>query len=92
MIARRLVIRGTVQGVGYRESMLDIAREHGVVGWVRNRYDGTVDAFVQGDADAVERVIAWCRRGPSTARVTAVEPNEENASPELTAFTRRRTE
>jgi acylphosphatase len=72
MIARRLVIRGRVQGVGYREAMVAAAREVGAVGWVRNLRDGAVEALVQGDPEAVERVVAWCRRGPPVARVTEV--------------------
>ena len=72
MIARRLVIRGRVQGVGYRMAMTDAAVALGVNGWVRNRRDGTVEALVQGDDAAVERLLAWCRRGPPGARVTAI--------------------
>ena len=73
MIARRLVIRGSVQGVGYRYAMVEAARALDVAGWVRNRRDGTVEAFAQGDAAAIEAIIAWCRRGPPAARVTDVE-------------------
>jgi acylphosphatase len=92
IVARRLVIRGRVQGVGYREAMIDAAEMCGVVGWVRNRVDGTVEAWVQGEPDAVERAIAWCRRGPPIARVTDVALGEEDVSSEMRAFTRRRTE
>jgi acylphosphatase len=77
MIARRLVIRGRVQGVGFRHATAGAAAECGVAGWVRNRVDGTVEVFVQGDADPVARAIAWCRRGPPAARVTAVDVAEE---------------
>jgi acylphosphatase len=72
MIARRLVIRGRVQGVGYRMAMTDAAVALGVTGWVRNRRDGTVEALVQGDEVVVERLLAWCRRGPPGARVAEV--------------------
>jgi acylphosphatase len=76
MIARLIVIRGLVQGVGYRYAMVEIANAHRVAGWVRNRRDGTVEAFAQGDAAAVEAIIAWCRRGPPAAHVedVAVSP------------------
>ena len=72
MIARLLVIRGRVQGVGYRYAMLEVASAFRVAGWVRNRRDGTVEAFAQGDEAAVDAVIAWCRRGPPGARVEDV--------------------
>jgi len=73
VIARRLVISGRVHGVGFRESLHEQARAEHVNGWVRNVRDGgTVEAVLQGDAAAVERVIAWCRRGPPAARVTDV--------------------
>jgi acylphosphatase len=72
MIARLIVIRGRVQGVGYRYAMVEIASAYRVMGWVRNRRDGTVEALAQGDAAAVEAIIAWCRRGPPAAHVDDV--------------------
>ena len=86
MIARRLTIRGRVQGVGYRDAMVDVAGALGFAGWVRNRRDGTVEALVQGDSGAVERMLAWCGRGPSAARVTAIEAIDADPDPGLTAF------
>lgn len=77
MIARHLLIRGRVQGVGFRFHLREEARHHGVSGWTRNRRDGTVEAVVQGDAGDVDRVIAWARRGPPSAQVTGVEVIEE---------------
>ncbi|MGH8704123.1 MAG: acylphosphatase, partial [Burkholderiales bacterium] len=56
----------------YRDSMRSEAQRHGVTGWVRNRRDGSVEAIVQGEAGAVEALIAWARRGPPSARVTEV--------------------
>lgn len=72
-VARRLVIAGRVQGVGFREATVDAARAAGVAGWVRNRADGTVEVLVQGSPDAVDRLVAWCRRGPPLARVIGVD-------------------
>jgi len=68
----RLLISGKVQGVCFRHYTSETARAAGVVGWVRNRADGSVEALIQGDEQAVARVIAWCRKGPPAARVDAV--------------------
>lgn len=72
MIARQVIIAGKVQGVGFRAWVQDAARDHGLVGWVRNRADGTVEARFQGDANAVEGMIDACADGPVGAMVTAV--------------------
>jgi acylphosphatase len=77
MIARHLVVRGRVQGVGFRFHFREQALRHGVTGWVRNRQDGSVEAVIQGEQGAVDRVVGWSRRGPSSARVTDVEVKEE---------------
>ena len=76
MNARRLVIRGRVQGVGFRYALLDAATALGVTGWVRNRRDGSVEALVEGELGAVDAIVAWCRKGPPAARVGAVDVHE----------------
>ncbi len=86
MTALRLVVRGRVQGVGFRYAMVDAAATHGVAGWVRNRRDGTVEALLQGEPAAVEAVFAWCRRGPPAARVDAVESFAATPDPTLAGF------
>ena len=92
MIAKHVVVRGRVQGVGYRASMVDAARAIGVAGWVRNRRDGAVEAYVQGEADAVEKMLAWCQRGPPAARVSSVATLPLAADPMLLNFEWRSTE
>jgi acylphosphatase len=69
----RLEIRGLVQGVGYRWSMVGEARRLGLRGWVRNRRDGSVEAMVMGRPEALDGIIGWARQGPPAARVTAVD-------------------
>ena len=75
-VTRRLVIRGRVQGVFFRESMRIEADRLGVAGWVCNRRDGTVEAIVHGAPGAVERITEWARRGPADAEVSSVEVSE----------------
>ncbi len=70
MITRHLFIHGRVQGVFFRESMRQRARQLGVTGWVRNRIDGTVEAMVQADSGAIAAIVEWARRGPDAANVT----------------------
>jgi acylphosphatase len=77
---RHVVIRGFVQGVGYRAWTQDIALEHGLEGWVRNRRDGSVEAVFAGPAETVERIVAVCRRGPFAARVGALEQREGSSA------------
>jgi acylphosphatase len=69
---RHLVVTGLVQGVGYRYSMVVAARRLGITGWVRNRRDGSVEAMIAGDAEAVAGMIAWARHGPAGAEVAHV--------------------
>jgi acylphosphatase len=76
-VRRRVVVRGEVQGVFFRDSTRDEASSHGVAGWVRNRDDGSVEAVFEGDADAVDAMLAFCRSGPSRADVRDVDVNEE---------------
>jgi acylphosphatase len=77
VIRRRVVVRGFVQGVGYRYSTAAAAQVRGVAGWVRNTPDGSVEAVFEGDVDAVDGMVRWCERGPRGAEVTTVEVSEE---------------
>lgn len=69
----RVVIRGRVQGVGYRAWVEDTALLNGLDGWVRNRRDGAVEALFAGQPDAVAAMIEACRQGPASAHVEAIE-------------------
>ena len=72
-IRRRVVVRGLVQGVFFRDSTRRIALREGVAGWVRNLPDGTVEAVFEGSPAAVERAVEFCRRGPRGAHVEGIE-------------------
>ena len=79
---RRVIVHGEVQGVNFRDATQREAEGAGLAGSVRNRDDGTVEAVFEGDPDAVERLIDWCRSGPSSADVDDVEVTEEQATGE----------
>jgi acylphosphatase len=76
-IRRRVVVHGFVQGVFFRDTVRRHADAARVSGWVRNNRDGTVEAAFEGDAEAVERLVAFCRRGPRGARVDRVDVFDE---------------
>ncbi|MFL1460866.1 acylphosphatase [Roseococcus sp. DSY-14] len=82
-MARRIRIAGQVQGVGYRDWLVGVARAHGLAGWVRNRRDGTVEALLAGDTPGIQAVLLACRRGPPLARVESIEETlaEDPAEP-----------
>ena len=81
MISVRLLIKGRVQGVFYRASALEQAENLAISGWVRNTEEGHVECLASGTEESVNAFIAWCRRGPSAAQVTAVDvsPAESHA-------------
>lgn len=79
-LVRQIVIRGRVQGVGFRYWTMAEAIRLGVAGWVRNRRDGSVEALFAGPADAVTDLVARCRNGPEFARVDAVEDQPVTAN------------
>ena len=76
---RQVTIQGRVQGVGYRAWVEHQARVHHIEGWVRNRRDGSVEALFAGRADVVSNMVALCRRGPTAARVEAVQDESANS-------------
>jgi acylphosphatase len=85
-VARRLIIGGRVQGVGFRYFTQEAAAREGVTGWVRNRPDGRVEAYIEGEAETVTRLERALRRGPPAARVDDVEAESELPSGEYSGF------
>ena len=85
-VHRHVVIRGRVQGVGYRAWTEVTALERGLEGWVRNCRDGSVEAVFSGPDGDVVAMIAQCRRGPPGARVDAIDQRE--ATPDEIALRR----
>lgn len=82
----RIIISGRVQGVWYRQSMLEVAKSLNIKGWVRNLPDGKVEACVEGEEEALKKIIQWCRIGPPHASVEDVEIEEELLSNEFKDF------
>ena len=80
-------ITGLVQGVSFRFYTMQQARDLGVTGWVRNEPDGSVAGHFEGSSDAVDSLVAWCRRGPAHAQVedVAVSPAEPTGATSFTA-------
>lgn len=77
VVRRRVIIRGRVQGVFFRETTRQTAEAAGVAGWVRNLTDGTVEAVFEGPSDSVDALVAFCRDGPPHAQVTEVTVTDE---------------
>ena len=72
-----MLVRGRVQGVGFRQSVAARARSLGVAGSVANLPDGSVEAVFEGPRDRVESMVEWCRRGPPGAAVRQVDERAE---------------
>jgi acylphosphatase len=72
----RAIVSGRVQGVSYRASTVDEARRLGLLGWVRNKVDGTVELEAEGPDDKIVALLAWCAHGPPAARVDRVATEE----------------
>lgn len=72
-VRAQVMVSGTVQGVFFRHNTRKHAEKNGVYGWVRNLYDGRVEAVFEGEKENVERMIEFCKRGPPGAEVTSVQ-------------------
>ena len=86
-VRAHVFVSGRVQGVFFRYETRQLARRVGVTGWIRNLPDGRVEAVFEGEKDAVEQMIEFCRRGPPAARVDKVEVIWEPYKGEFNSFT-----
>jgi len=77
VVRRRVIVRGRVQGVFFRDETRREAERRGVVGWVSNEADGSVHAVFEGDAEGVKAMVLFCREGPGRAQVSEVEEHKE---------------
>ncbi|KKO21005.1 MAG: acylphosphatase [Candidatus Brocadia sp.] len=86
MTRAHVYVRGRVQGVFFRASTKDRALTLGVTGWVKNCLDGSVEAVFEGKKDLVDKIVNWCRKGPSGARVEQIDVSWEDFTGEFDAF------
>ena len=82
----RVIIEGRVQGVFFRHHTQEMAFKLGVMGWVKNRRDGSVEAVFEGERERVDQILQWCHHGPSEAKVTKVDSTWENYTGEFEDF------
>lgn len=90
VVARHLMIHGRVQGVWYRAWTVEMARTLGLVGWVRNRMDGSVEVVAQGETETIKRFITLAQDGPIAAKVDRIDVAEA-AVEEIVGFEKRAT-
>lgn len=81
-----VIIRGRVQGVGFRYSAYRQAEALGLNGWVRNRADGSVEALFEGSKSRLDEMLAWCREGSRYALVSTVDADWSSGDPQYTDF------
>ena len=81
-----VMVSGRVQGVSFRDATRQEAERIGLTGWVRNTEDGNVEAVFEGDPDAVNQMVEWCKSGPSSADVEDVSTEKETPSGDLSSF------
>ncbi|HHT9125813.1 MAG TPA: acylphosphatase [Candidatus Brocadiia bacterium] len=86
IVRAHVYVEGMVQGVFFRAGTVDKARSLNIVGWVRNCQDGSVEAVFEGKKDVVEKIVNWCRVGPSGAIVRNVDVNWEEPTGEFKTF------
>lgn len=86
MKALHLMIHGRVQGVWFRATTREMAEKYKIKGWVRNTADGSVEAHIQGEGSAVDKMLSWCRQGPPGARVDDVDVSDVDPVDDYKAF------
>ncbi len=85
-VRKRLIVEGYVQGVFFRATTQDKARELRISGWARNRWDGSVEVVAEGEESRVAELVRWCHKGPPGASVTRVQVEEEPYQGEFDGF------
>jgi acylphosphatase len=86
MKALHLMIHGRVQGVWFRASTQETARQLKIKGWVRNTPEGNVEAHIQGEESSVGKMLSWCSQGPPGAVVDSIDVSEASPNEEYKAF------
>jgi acylphosphatase len=86
MVRAHLIIGGTVQGVYFRSTAVEVAQKHGVCGWVKNTPEGTVEVVLEGGEEDVKKVIEWCHTGPPMAIVKNVDVEWDSFKDEFDDF------
>jgi acylphosphatase len=86
MIRTHLIIKGRVQGVGYRANVRRMANKFNIRGWARNLRNGDVEITVEGTEVEVQKLIVWCHRGPTSAYVSKVTVEKKPATGEFDGF------
>lgn len=82
----RVIVYGSVQGVFFRHSARQLAQTLGLVGWIKNNPDGSVEAVAQGQKEKLVEFIGWCKKGPSLADVEKIEVDWKQVRQELVGF------
>ena len=86
IIAKHIIVKGKVQGVFFRKYTQQKAVELSLKGWVKNRHDGNVEIFAQGDEEMIKQLLAWCWQGSPKSNVEAVESHDAGTNMQLNSF------
>ena len=82
----QVTIHGDVQGVGYRYTAIEIARDLGLTGWTKNDPDGSVEIIAEGEKENLQNLITWAKKGPPLARIDRIEEEWQEATGEFDEF------